>query len=197
MRPPNVGESKAFGTHFQGEGDERPGVGPECLCGRCRTWGPAVHEVVVGPRREESRARDLPPASWRVTSRMAMDPRAGAPRVRDLVPSALPRTSRMAGEAARVVLHARGTADPAVIGTSRMAGEHHGARPDAFVLGLAPLLAAPCAGSLPPYSAHRRSQSRVRRAAIRSSDSARGGGSTGASTRRTSAPPQQRHARAL
>jgi hypothetical protein len=78
-----------------------------------------------------------------------MDPRAGAPRGRDLVPSALPRTSRMVGEAARVVPHARGTAGPAVIGTSRMAGDHHGG-PDAVVLGLAPLLAAPCAGSLPP-----------------------------------------------
>jgi hypothetical protein len=79
-----------------------------------------------------------------------MDPRAGAPPVRDLVPSALPTTSRMAGEAARVLLHARRTAGLAVIGTSRMAGDHHGARPDAFVLGLALLLAAPCAGSLPP-----------------------------------------------
>ena len=147
MRPPSAGESKAFGTHFEGEGDERPGVGPECVCGR---WGPAIREVVVGPRRSESRARGLAPGSWWLTSRMAMDPRARAPRVRDLVPSALPRTSRMTGEAARVVLHARGTAGPAVIGTSRMAGDHHGARPDAFVLGLALLLAAPCAGSLPP-----------------------------------------------
>ena len=56
---------------------------------------------------------------------MLMDPRTGAPRVRDLVPSALPRTSRMAGD-------------------------HHSPRTDAFVLGLAPLLAAPCLGSLPP-----------------------------------------------
>ncbi len=79
-----------------------------------------------------------------------MDPRAGTPRVGDLVSSALPRTSRMVGEAARLVIHARGTADPAVIGTSRMAGDRHGARPDAVVLGVAPLLSAPCAGSLPP-----------------------------------------------
>jgi len=47
MRPPNAGESKAFGTHFQGEGDERSGVGPECFCGRPRPWGPATREVVV------------------------------------------------------------------------------------------------------------------------------------------------------
>ena len=26
MRPPFTGESKALGTHFQGENDERPGV---------------------------------------------------------------------------------------------------------------------------------------------------------------------------
>ena len=81
---------------------------------------------------------------------MAVDPRAGTPPVRDLVPSALSRTSRMAGDAPRVVLHARGPAELAVIGTSRMAGDHHGARPGAVVLGLALLLAAPRAGSLPP-----------------------------------------------
>ena len=31
MRPRFTRESKAFGTHFQGEGDKRPGVGAEGL----------------------------------------------------------------------------------------------------------------------------------------------------------------------
>ena len=192
MRPPNARESKAFGTHFEGEGDERPGVGPECLCGRPLTCGPAIREVVVGPRRGESRARDWP-STWRsVTLRMVMDSRAGVSRLRDIDP----RTSRMLGEAARVVPRAGGTADPTVIGTSRMAGDHHGARTDCLVLGRAPTPAASCPGSLARRPTHRRPQSRVRRAAIRSSDSARGGGSIGASTRRMSAPPQHRHTRA-
>ena len=73
MRPPFIRESKAFGTHLQGEGDERPGVGAERLFGRPRTCGPAIREVVVGPRCGESRVRDLPPALWLVTSRMVMD----------------------------------------------------------------------------------------------------------------------------
>ena len=95
MRPPNAGESKALRAHLQGEGDERPGVGPQRLCGRHLTCGPAIRDVVVGPRCGESRARDLPPASgWR-TSRMVMDSRGGVSRVRDLDPSPLPSTLRM------------------------------------------------------------------------------------------------------
>ena len=145
MRPPNARESKAFQAHLEGEGDERPGVGAERLCGWHLTWGPAVREVVVGPRCGESRDRDLPPASWWCTSRMAMGFQAGFSRVRDLDPRLLPRTSRMVGWVPR----AGGSADPAVVGTSRMVGDHRGARTDCLVLGAVAMRAAPCPGSLP------------------------------------------------
>ena len=57
MRPPFTGESKAFGTHFQGEGDEPPGVGAEGLDRRDRLLG------------------------FGVTSRVMMDSRWTAPRL--------------------------------------------------------------------------------------------------------------------
>ena len=148
MRPPNAGESKALRAHLLGDGDERPGVGPKCLCGRRLTCGPAIRDVVGGPRRGQSRERNLL-STWRsVISRMVMDPQAEALRARDLVPSALPSTSRMVGEADRLVPRAGGSADPAVVGTSRMVGDHRGARTDRLVLGAVAMPEAPCPGSL-------------------------------------------------
>jgi hypothetical protein len=145
MRPPNARESKAFQAHLEGEGDERPGVGAERLCGWHLTWGPAVREVVVGPRCGESRDRDLPPALWLCTSRMMMDFRARFSRLLDLGPSPLASISRVVGWVPRVW----GTADPAATRTSRMAGDHRGARPGALVLDRAPAPPAPWLG-FPP-----------------------------------------------
>lgn len=73
MRPPIARESRAVGAHLQGEGGERPGVGPRLVCGRHRTCAPAIREIVVGFRCGDSRVRDLPSASWSCTSRMVMD----------------------------------------------------------------------------------------------------------------------------
>jgi hypothetical protein len=97
MRPPNAGESKALRAHLKGEGDERPGIGPECFGWGDRTCGPAIREVVMGPRCGQSRARDLPHASGLCPSRMVMDSRPGFSRSRDLGPRPFPRTSRMVG----------------------------------------------------------------------------------------------------
>ena len=101
MRPPNAGESKAFGTHFQREGDERPGVGAEGLHGHDRLSDASVgatSRVAMDSRWTAPRLILVPLAPLVVTSRAVMDTGTRGPRIGGTGRRPAGRTSRMAGE---------------------------------------------------------------------------------------------------
>ncbi len=125
MRPPNAGESKAFGTHFQREGDERPGVGAEGLHGHDRLSDASVgatSRVAMDSRWTAPRLILVPLAPLVVTSRAVMDTGTRGPRIGGTGRLPAGCTSRTAGDLAVGVPHSRGSGRLPTCSTSRMAG---------------------------------------------------------------------------
>ena len=123
MRPPFTGESKTFGTHFEGEGDERPGVGAEGLDRRDRLLGFGdTSRVTMGSRWTAARLILVPLALFVVTSRAVMDTGTSGPRIGGTGRRPAGCSSRTAGDLAVVVPHSRGSGRLPTCSTSRMAG---------------------------------------------------------------------------
>jgi hypothetical protein len=123
MRPPVTGESKAFGTDLDGQGDEHPGVGVEGLDRRDRLLGVgAASRVVMDSRWTVPRLMLVPLAPLVATSRAAMDTGTRGPRIGGTGRLLAGCTSRTAGDLAVVVPHSRGSGRLPTCSPSRMAG---------------------------------------------------------------------------